>query len=363
MPEPVFLTRLLLHAFRNHRHTELAPGAVPLVVLTGPNGAGKTNVLEAVSLLAPGRGLRGAMAAAMVAHGADGFRVRAELLPDRGLPPAQFEMAADATNRRRLLVNGAPQPQTALSEWLNVLWLTPAMDRLFSDSPGARRRFLDRLTLALHPRHAGHAGRYEKAMRARSRLLTEGQADPLWLSALEQEMEVHGTALDTARRATVAALDALMADLPDTGFPRAALALEGRGAEGLAGRLARVRRRDAVARRATVGPHRADFLVTYREKAVPAGLASTGEQKALLVGILLAHAELVGRQAGKMPLLLLDEALAHLDPGRRRALFARLAGLGGQVWMTGTEERLFEGSGIEGMAAARFRLEKGAVFA
>lgn len=332
------------------------------MLLTGPNGAGKTNVLEAVSLLAVGRGIRGAPLSQMAAAGSGGgFAVLAELQPDPGLPAIRVHSFTrpDAPERRQLRINGATTPLSVLSDWSSQLWLTPAMDRLFSDAASARRRFLDRLVLALTPGHAGHATRYEAAMRARTRLLTaDTPADPAWLSALEAQMAEHGEALAEARAGTVAALDAVLAAGADPAFPRPSIALSDAGQQGLADRLRAARSADRAAGRATVGPHRQDLIVLHAEKAMPAAQASTGEQKALLVAILLAHAALVSDRTGRVPLLLLDEAVAHLDPDRRRALFARLAALGGQAWLTGTDPGLFEG-----LEAARFDVRDGTIFA
>ena len=360
MPQPSHLLSLELLGFRNHGASRLAPGAAPFVLLTGPNGAGKTNVLEAVSLLVVGRGLRGSALSQMAASGgAGGFVVLAELLPDPGLPPIRIATStrANAPERRQLRINGAAAALSVLSDWSSQLWLTPAMDRLFSDSAGARRRFLDRLVLALSPGHAGHATRYEAAMRARTRLLTaDAPADPAWLSALEAQIAEHGAALAEARAQTVTALEAELVVRADAAFPRPSIALSEPDQSGLAGRLRAARAADRGAGRATVGPHRQDLVVTHADKGVPASQASTGEQKALLVSILLAHAALVSDRTGRVPLLLLDEAVAHLDPDRRRALFQRLAQLGGQAWLTGTDTALFEG-----LEAARFRVEDGAI--
>lgn len=333
------LARLVLTDFRNHATLalETTPG---FVVLTGPNGAGKTNVLEAVSLLAPGRGLRRAALSQMARReGPGGFGVAATL--DDGVTIASGA-AADAPERRIVRINGAATSAAALAERVAVLWLTPAMDRLFTEPASERRRFLDRLTLALAPHHARASQRYEAAMRDRNRLLAEGAADAAWLDALEAQMALHGAAITAARTGTVAALAARLAAQPAGDFARAAIALEGwAGNErALAAALREGRARDAAAGRTLVGPHRDDLLVTHVDKAAPAALASTGEQKALLLGITLAHAELVGERRGSRPLLLLDEVAAHLDPRRRAALFARLAGQG-QVWMTGTEPALF----------------------
>ncbi len=338
------LTRLVLTDFRNHADAVLAPGP-GFVVLTGENGAGKTNVLEAVSLLAPGRGLRRAPLAEMARQGGSGgFGVAASL----GDVEIGTGTQPDAPERRLVRINGAPAAATALAEWLTVLWLTPAMDRLFVEGPGERRRFLDRLTLALVPGHAHHATRYEAAMRQRNRILdvsgVGGVPDAGWLAALEAQMAEHGAAIEAARRSAVDALAERLAGQPEGPFARAGLALEGwRGDEAaLARELAEGRRRDAAAGRTLAGPHRSDLLVTHLGKGQPAHLCSTGEQKALLLGLVLAHAELVAERTGRQPVLLLDEVAAHLDPGRRGALFARLAGKG-QVWMTGTEPGLFDG--------------------
>jgi DNA replication and repair protein RecF len=331
------LDRLTLTDFRNHAEATLRPGP-GFVVLTGDNGAGKTNILEAVSLLAPGRGLRRAPLPQMARQGGGGgFGVAAHI---DGVDLATGARA-EAPDRRVVRINGAPAPATALAEWLTILWLTPAMDRLFAEAAGERRRFLDRLTLAFAPGHAVHANRYEAAMRARTRLLGgEAPLDTAWLAALEAQMAEHGAAIDSARRATVAALGERLADGDDLYFPRAAIAIEGWAGGDLAAGLAAGRARDAAAGRALIGPHRQDLAVTHRAKDQPAALCSTGEQKALLLGIVLAHAALVAERTRRPPVLLLDEVAAHLDPARRAALFERLSGRG-QVWMTGTEPAPF----------------------
>jgi len=334
------LSRLVLTDFRNHAEAVLHPGR-GFVVLTGDNGAGKTNVLEAVSLLAPGRGLRRAPLSDMARQGGAGaFAIAATLDGDIEIGTGT---QASAPERRIVRINGANHSATALAEWLTVLWLTPAMDRLFVEPAGERRRFLDRLTLALRPDHASHANRYEAAMRARNRLLAEdGPHDEAWLTALEAQMVEHGAAIDAARRETVGALSGQLAEQPPGAFARAGVALEGwDGADTLAADLAAGRRRDAAAGRTLVGPHRGDLAVTHLDKGQPASLCSTGEQKALLLGLVLGHAELTASRTGRAPLLLLDEVAAHLDPSRRAALFERLALTGGQVWMTGTEPAPF----------------------
>ena len=338
------LTRLVLTDFRNHAAFGLAPGP-GFVILTGENGAGKTNVLEAVSLLAPGRGLRRAPLGQMARQGGPGGFGVAATLGD-GVEIATGALAA-APERRVLRVQGAPAATTALAERLTVLWLTPAMDRLFVETAGGRRRFLDRLALALAPGHAHHAQRYEAAMRARNRLLAEAAApDPVWLDALEAQLAEHGAAIGAARHDTVALLAARLAAQPAGPFARAALALDGwtGDAAQLAAELRAGRARDVAAGRALAGPHRADLRVTLVDKDQAAALASTGEQKALLLTIVLAHAELVAERTGRSPVLLLDEVAAHLDATRRAALFARLGGRG-QVWMTGTDADLFAAAG------------------
>ena len=340
----MFVSRLSLSDFRSYADAVVAPGP-GLVILTGENGAGKTNLLEAVSLLAPGRGLRGANLREMPRQGASGgFAVAArldELELGTGVSPP-------VPDRRQVRINGAPASASSLAEWLSILWMTPEMDRLFLEGASGRRRFLDRLTLALFPAHAGHAARYEAAMRARNKLLgEEGPRDDAWLGALEARMTEHGAALAEARAATVEALGARLADAPDGPFARAGIALEGRTSEDLARDLALGRSRDAAAGRTLAGPHRTDLIVTHLGKSQPATACSTGEQKALLLGIVLAHADLVAERAGRRPILLLDEVAAHLDPHRRAALLERLAGSGGQVWVTGTERALFEPASAE----------------
>ncbi|MDP9422008.1 MAG: DNA replication/repair protein RecF [Pseudomonadota bacterium] len=397
------VTRLALTDFRNHRDALIELGA-GFVLLSGPNGAGKTNVLEAVSLLTPGRGLRQVPISEMArGDGPGGWAVAAQLAPspqrgeDATQPPApqtggtsHGEGAPTSTqdcpapntltlpsrlrergiiaigtgtspsspDRRQMRINGAPASVNSLSEWLSVLWLTPAMDRLFTESAGGRRRFLDRLTLALEPGHAHHAARYEAAMRSRNKLLAEPSPDLGWLAALEAHMAEHGEAVGDARARTVEELTKMLAARPGDDFPRATLELEGWQAGDLAATLERNRSRDAAAGRTMEGPHRQDLIVTHVAKAQPAARSSTGEQKALLLGLVLAHAELVTEKRGQPPILLLDEVAAHLDPCRRNALFSRLDGRG-QIWMTATEAALF--GGIE-EASTRFHVESGTIF-
>jgi len=343
----VAITRLALTDFRSYAGAELvaAPGAV---VLTGDNGAGKTNILEAISLLGPGRGLRGAaLSESARSGGPGGWSVAGTLTGAGGPVDLGTGTTSNAPERRIVRINGAGATAAALGEWLAIVWLTPAMDRIFADTPAARRRFLDRLVLALHPGHARESLRYDAAMRARTRLLTEGSVpDPHWLAALETAMAEHGSAISAARGDTVAALADALAGAPDGPFARPRLALGGGDVPAdFATALARNRAADAAAGRALLGPHRADLLVTHAGKNAgqgePAARGSTGEQKALLVAIILAHAELVAARTGRPPLLLLDEVAAHLDGARRAALFERLAATGSQVWMTGTDAALF----------------------
>lgn len=346
------LSRLSLTDFRSYADALIEPGP-GFVLLYGDNGAGKTNLLEAVSLLAPGRGLRRAPLPDMARKDASGTFAVAARLDDTEIGTGT---SASAPERRQVRVNGAPASANSLAEWLSILWLTPAMDRLFAGPAGDRRRFLDRLVLALEPGHARHSARYEAAMRSRNKLLAEdGPSDPAWLDALEAQMAEHGEAILAARARTVAALEERLAVAPDDCFPAGELGLEGWEGGDLGNGLREGRERDRAAGRTLTGPHRQDLLVSYRAKEMPAAQSSTGEQKALLLGLVLAHAELVAEQRGAPPVLLLDEVAAHLDPDRRAALFARLQGRG-QVWMTATEAALFEG--IAG--ASRFRVEPGA---
>ena len=380
------ISRLTLTDFRSYASATVEPGPA-FVLLSGENGAGKTNLLEAVSMLTPGRGLRGAALSDMARQGGTGaWAVAASLclpLDGEGQGGGDAETAAtfskesphpnpspcrggaiqigtgtrpSAPERRQLRINGAPASVNSLGEWLSVLWLTPAMDRLFTGSAGDRRRFLDRLVLALEPSHAHHSARYDAAMRARNKLLADERWDEAWLASLELAMSEHGTAIAAARDRAVKTLELQLAEAPEDEFARAATALEGWPGGDLAAMLAANRARDSAAGRATEGPHRQDLAVTHRAKRMPAALSSTGEQKALLLGLVLAHAELVAERRGAPPVLLLDEVAAHLDPRRRAALFQRLEGRG-QVWMTATEASLFDGIG----AASRFHVEPGQV--
>jgi DNA replication and repair protein RecF len=359
----VGVTRLVLTEFRNYREARLTLGS-EAVVLTGPNGAGKTNLLEAVSFLAPGRGLRGAKLSQIdrrretevpLAGRASGssWAVAAEIMTRRGTLRVGTGRDAAAGERRVVRIDGEPvRGQAALGERLGVVWLTPPMDRLFVDGPGGRRRFLDRLVLGLDPAHASRVAAYEQALRERSRLLRDGPADRAWLSALEEVMAEQGVAVAAGRREAVLRLDRTCAEA-DGPFPRARLTLLGTvegwldtmpalAAEAkLASALAASRESDAQAGGAAIGPHRSDLGVTLAEKGIAAEDASTGEQKALLISILLAHASQQRAIRGEPPILLLDEIAAHLDSCRRAALFEALLRLESQAWLTGTDAALF----------------------
>jgi DNA replication and repair protein RecF len=354
------LDRILLSDFRNHRQTGIV-GTAGFNLLVGDNGAGKTNVLEAISLFAPGRGLRRAALADMPAQaGAGGFAVSAELTTPAGPVRLGTGVLPERPGRRIVQVNQAEAPALRLAEWLSIGWLTPAMDRLFAEGAGARRRFLDRMVLAVEPAHAKHAARLDGALRERNRLLAEAvEPDPAWFDAVEAQLAEAGALVAQSRARLIGQLSAALAALPDAPFARPALAYLAGGPTGeaeLAAALARDRRRDRAAQRTLTGPHRDELAVTMAGKAQPAAECSTGEQKAMLIAITLAHAGLLGGERSR--LLLLDEVAAHLDPLRREALFDRLREAGAQVWLTGTELAPF--AAIEGETAV-WRVSEGAV--
>ncbi|WP_207485635.1 DNA replication/repair protein RecF [Arenibaculum pallidiluteum] len=365
------VTRLTLSQFRCYESARLHLDARP-VVLTGPNGAGKTNLLEAVSFLAPGRGLRRARLSEVERLGApagQGWAVAAQVTTPFGevdIGTGRDAAAGERSERRLVRIDGRPvRGQVALAEHVAVVWLTPQMDRLFSEGASGRRRFLDRLVFGFDPAHAGRLARYELALRERARLLREGSRDDAWLAGLEAEMAATGVAVAAARRELIERLQAAI-DQAVGPFPQAEIAVSGTledglgeepalaVEEGLRRRLAERRRQDGEAGGAGVGPHRSDLLVRHRGKAMPAELCSTGEQKALLVSIVLANARLMTAERGSPPLLLLDEVAAHLDEARRLALFAELLDLGAQAWMTGTDRATF--AELDGAATA-FRVE------
>lgn len=359
MPHKVTLTRLKLGDFRNYAGLSLDLDARH-VVLTGENGAGKTNLMEAVSFLSPGRGLRRAAYADVARVGAEtGFSVFAELEGMDG--PVEIgtgTAGAEEGQTRRLRLNGTTAKTVdELLDHLRVLWLTPAMDGLFTGGSGDRRRFLDRLVLSLDPEHGRRATDYERAMRSRNKLLSEGRPDPVWLTGLERQMAELGISMALARQEMLGLLAGLVDRNHEGGvFPAADLALSGfldgewhRPAFDLEEQYLEMmkngRYRDAAAGRTLDGPHRSDLLMRHRAKNMEAARCSTGEQKALLVGLILAHARLVGNMTGHAPVLLLDEIAAHLDEGRRAALFDLVDDLGGQAFMTGTDQSMFSALG------------------
>ncbi len=348
--------RLALREFRCYRQAAIETDGAS-VVLTGPNGAGKTNLLEAVSFLAPGRGLRRAGLAEIERHGAETrWAVSATVTQPTGpvtIGTGRDPDAGEDSERRVVRIDGQTQRgPVVLGDLVALSWLTPAMDRLFADGSSARRRFVDRLALGFDPDHARRVAAYEQAMRERAKLLERGSADPAWIAALEETMAGEGVAVAAARKQMVDRL-ARAVEETEGPFPVPGLALTGELAlwleqmpaleaeEKLAASLAQSRRRDAEAGRAGAGPHRDDLSVTFRAKNQAARLCSTGEQKALLVAIVLAHARLVMAERGQPPLLLLDEIAAHLDASRRAALFQEIGRIGAQAWMTGTDEMLF----------------------
>lgn len=374
-PAPVArarLTRLALADFRSYERLDLGLDGRP-VALSGANGAGKTNVLEAVSLLGPGRGLRGARLEEISRIGAaGGWAVSARISDGEDERAVGVGVVAGEENRRVVRIDGASVfGPSALGDIVRLLWLTPAQDRLFMDSAGERRRFLDRMTLAHDPAHAQAAHDYETAMRQRQRLLDEGRYDERWLAAIETRMAEAGAAVAAARRAMAGALAAASVTEDCGPFPAADIALQGDIENALAyasaadvedefvARLKANRSADAAAGRALVGPHRSDILVTHRAKRAPARLCSTGEQKALLIGLVLANARALSYRAGGPPLiLLLDEIAAHLDEDRRAGLYDILDALGLQCVMTGTDASLFS---AWGRRAQRFAVADGLI--
>lgn len=336
------LDRIVLSSFRNHRQTELH-GTAKLNLLWGENGAGKTNILEALSLLAPGRGLRRAPLSELASQGEeDRFQIGASLL-EQGHESARLGTYAEAARpgRRLVRINGAEASAQSLSEWLAIGWLTPAMDGLFMDSAGARRRYVDRLALALRPDHARHVSRYEAAIRERNKLLEENR-ETTWLEAIEAQVSEHGAAITANRAALITTLTEELTALPDAPFAKPHLTYMPGGptdVEALRSELAKTRNRDRAAGRTLTGPHRDELDVVMAGTGQAAASCSTGEQKAMLIALTLAHAVLSAE--GRPGILLLDEVAAHLDPVRRSALFERLRMGRAQVWLTGTEPAPF----------------------
>ncbi len=347
--------RLILKDFRSYAHLRMQVDERP-VVLTGANGAGKTNLLEAVSLLAPGRGLRRAQTRALDRlNGGGAWSIAARVQGAWGMGEIGTARSTDDGRERRVVrIDGVPaSSQAALGERVSVLWLTPAMDRLFQDGSSERRRFLDRLVLANDPAHMGRVASYGQALRERRRLLRSDRPDRAWLDAIEARLAGTGVAIAAARRQTVRALTAVLRRDPGR-FPRPELDLDGAvetwlsdlsaldAEQRFADMLAANRRRDALSGTTLVGPHRSDLVVRDRSSGMPAKDGSTGQQKALLVSICLAEAR---RRAGlqqQLPILLLDEVAAHLDAGRRWDLFEELTTLGTQAWLTGTDAGVFQ---------------------
>ena len=356
-----FIRRLTLANFRSYHAAQLALASAGPVVLTGANGAGKTNLIEAVSLLAPGRGLRRATMEELAFSEGDGaWAVSAEIEGMLGLatlgsgidPPA----GEDSLPSRKCRIDRESVASAAsFADHLRVVWLTPAMDPLFNGPASERRRFLDRLVLAVDAKHSSRVAALERSLRSRNRLLEDARSDPHWLDAVEHETAEVAVAVAAARAETVNRLAGALAAARDTapGFPRAEIALDGwmekllpdYSATEIEDRyrvlLKENRARDAAAGRTLDGPHLSDLAVVHAGKGVPASNASTGEQKALLIRLVLAHAGLINEMTGFSPLLLLDEIVAHLDPARRAALYEALAGLGAQVWMTGADPAAF----------------------
>ena len=356
LPSSFSLSRLTLTNFRNHvdLRMELTPAPV---VLTGLNGSGKTNILEAISLLVPGKGLCRASVTEWQnnAH-PEPWAVVADLeQSEKGA--LRIATGRDPENpqseRRIVLVDGRPvKSQQALAEHVAMAWITPDMDRVLADGPSARRKFIDRMAYSFDPAHAGRVHRYEKAMRERLRLLRDGVADAVWLSSLEDEMARSGIAIAAARLQLLQQLQTAIADTQSV-FPQADLALKGSAEEGVANQpallvedslraaLARCRGEDAQSGTCAVGPHRSDLVVVHRLQQCPAALCSTGEQKALLVAMMLAYVRILLRVRGMPPLFLLDDITAHLDRVRREALFEEIRALRVQAWLTGTDEAFF----------------------
>ena len=349
------LRSIQLQNFRSYRDLVLSRVPEKFVVLTGPNGAGKTNLLEAVSLLSPGKGLRGADLREVqnLAVPQNPWSVSAHVSTPFGDIPVGTGKDPDKDRRIVRIKGETAKSQAVLAEYLSCLWLTPQMDRLFIDASSARRRFLDRMIFAYDPAHAGRITRYENALSQRSRLLKEGRPDPAWVGGLETQMAESGVAVAAARVDFVARLqdschrrgghDFPVADLSLSGFLENSLdhmsALQAEDRFRMA--LLTNRAQDAHQGGSVIGAHRTDLHVRYHAKNMAAGQCSTGEQKALLIGLVLSHAELLRSEKNAAAILLLDEVAAHLDEDRRAALFDTLAVTGGQVWLTGTDENLF----------------------
>ncbi|QHQ36640.1 DNA replication/repair protein RecF [Algicella marina] len=336
------LTHLTLSHFRSYKQATFAVGARP-IALFGPNGAGKTNVLEAISLLSPGRGLRRAAPEEIArAPEAVGWKIKAEL--DGMGHTHEIESRMEPGQSRLTRIDGKAAPQTALGRLMRILWLVPSMDRLWLDGASERRRFLDRMTMSFEPGHADATLAYEKAMRERNRLLKDQVRDAAWFAGLEAQMAEHGAAIHANRAMTLDRIASAQAGAA-TAFPQADLALDevstAQDKATLVTALAENRPRDLAAGRTLIGPHRSELQAIFAAKATPARLCSTGEQKALLVSLILANARALAEDLGAPPILLLDEVAAHLDAGRRAALYDEICALRAQAWLTGTGAELF----------------------
>lgn len=373
---PLFISSLSLHHFRNHAHTRLTLDASP-VVLHGHNGAGKTNILEAISLLMPGRGLRGAKLVELgnLSPTSEPWAVAARMLGADGevqIGTGKGRPTEAGTERREVHIDGQPaNAQTDLARHSRILWLTPAMEQLFLESNSAGRKFLDRLVYHFDSEHAAHVNAYESAMRERNHLLEKGNWDEAWLSALEQTMAEKAGSIAASRLATLEKLNQAIGE-SHLSFPKPRLAasgvvenilLENKSAleaeDHFLALLSSTRKQDATAGRTLTGTHRSELIVTHRERGVPAGLCSTGEQKALLLSIILAQSRAGTRLNGIVPIVLFDEVVAHLDPVKRLELFEEICETRAQVWMTGTDASLFDG--IKNRAQF-FQVENGKVF-
>ncbi|MEJ6393052.1 DNA replication/repair protein RecF [Gymnodinialimonas sp. 2305UL16-5] len=337
-----FVESLALSHFRSHRRAHLVLDGRP-VALFGPNGAGKTNLIEAVSLLSPGRGLRRAMAEDIIRRPeAIGWKVSADIAsPNVG---HEIALTAEPGQARTTQINGKSAPQIALARILRIIWLVPSQDRLWIESAEGRRRFLDRLTLSFLPDHADAVLSYEKAMRERNRLLKDDVRDPAWYRALEAQMAQAAERIVAGRQDALSRI-AHAQDGAATAFPAADLSIAEDvplvSSEDFAAAFSDNRPRDLAAGRTLIGPHRADMGAIYRDKGVPAKQCSTGEQKALLISLILSNARALKQDSGTAPLVLLDEVAAHLDADRRAALFDEICSLEAQAWMTGTGPELF----------------------
>lgn len=344
----VHLSHLTLSHFRSHQRTRVMFDGRP-VAIHGPNGSGKTNILEAISLLSPGRGLRRATPDEIARRPqALGWKLRAEFVTQDG--PRLAETWAEPGQSRQVRIDEKSTTQLALGTLAPMLWLTPAMDRLWLEGAEGRRRFLDRTTLSFAPDHAAQVLAYDKAMRERNRLLRDGVRDARWFAALEAQMAEAGARITANRRAALAAL-ADHAD-PDSPFPMAEMTLDCTAPDDLATALAENRARDMAAGRSLIGPHRADLRAVWTAKGMEAAQCSTGEQKAFLISAILANARALATQTGTAPILLLDEVAAHLDAARRAALYDAVCAMGAQCFMTGTGPELFAELGPRAQAFA-----------